>query len=237
MSSPRTLIWICQNMHSTIRIFTTPPTVRTQVVKGDPKRILVCFGGLMHSFGKMNSFEWLRSTRRMKCTRVYVQDLSQSWYTANSAWWHLYLKELIFGAKHVCFMGTSAGGYAAMHFGHMLTINRVIAFGPQVALTEDERERIGDRKWRRHRTNLAKKGISFAPSHDLTRSLSGIPNHFTQYHVHFCKKCPTDKRSAWAVADCDGVALHPHNCNDHNSAKWLRKHNKLLPIIKEGMAA
>jgi hypothetical protein len=107
------------------------------------KTAIVCFGGKGLKFGGILPFEFLNylsSNYQDQCDLYFFIDEHQSWYhegikgiTTSIDDTVLYLKNLLRNYDKVLFMGTSAGGYAAILFGSLCNVN-VISFIPQTKL-------------------------------------------------------------------------------------------------------
>lgn len=111
------------------------------------KNLIICFGGMALHFGKIPPFEFLRylsSTFTDKCDLYFFKDLHQCWYhrglqniTSTIDETVFYINKIIQDGNYekIIFMGTSAGGYAAILFGSLCqNVNNVIAFYPQTIL-------------------------------------------------------------------------------------------------------
>lgn len=112
------------------------------IINGN-KNLIVCFGGLSLHFGGILPFEFLNYLSvnyTNKCDLFFFIDENQCWYhkgikgITNTIDETIdYLKKLITPYEKVVFMGTSAGGYAAILFGSLCNVN-VISFIPQTIL-------------------------------------------------------------------------------------------------------
>jgi len=115
------------------------------------KKLIVCFGGRALKQGGVIPFEFLNyliKTYKEECDFIFIIDKYFRWYhkgvegvTSTIEETALYLNKIIENGKYdkVLFMGTSAGGYAAILFGSICNnIDSVIAFIPQTILKEPE---------------------------------------------------------------------------------------------------
>jgi predicted esterase YcpF (UPF0227 family) len=110
------------------------------------KNLIVCFGGLALQMGKIPPFEFLRylsSIYTNNCDLYFFIDRKQCWYhkgiynvTNNIDETVIYLNNLIKNYEKIIFMGTSAGGYAAILFGSLCNVTNVISFIPQTILND-----------------------------------------------------------------------------------------------------
>jgi len=114
----------------------------TSIINGN-KVAIACFGGKALRFGGILPFEFLNylsSNYKDHCDLYFFIDEHQSWYhegikgiTTCIDDTVLYLNNLLRNYDKVLFMGTSAGGYAAILFGSLCNVN-VISFIPQTIL-------------------------------------------------------------------------------------------------------
>ena len=119
-----------------------------KIINGN-KNLIICFGGMALQFGGILPFEFLNylySTYENDCDLYFFIDSYQCWYhkgikeiTNNIDDTVLYINNIIKSGNYnkVIFMGTSAGGYAAILFGSLCNnVNNVISFIPQTILKE-----------------------------------------------------------------------------------------------------
>ena len=111
-------------------------------VPGDS--LLIIFGGIAGNLG-LPPFEFGRMLGGFECKKIFVRDLSQSWYcnglpgiadSFDGMVAYLAERAKESGAKNVVTIGNSAGGYAALLAGQLLGANRVRAFSPQTFLSQ-----------------------------------------------------------------------------------------------------
>jgi hypothetical protein len=109
--------------------------------------LIICFGGMASQFGGILPFEFLNylsSIYTNNCDLIFVIDRHQCWYhkgikdiTNNIDETVIYLNKSIQDGNYrkIIFMGTSAGGYAAILFGSICNnVSHVISFIPQTIL-------------------------------------------------------------------------------------------------------
>lgn len=117
-----------------------------KIINGN-KNLIICFGGMALKFGGILPFEflsYLSSTYKNICDLIFYIDKHQCWYhkgimniTNNIDETIIYLNNIIKDKNYekVIFMGTSAGGYAAILFGSLCNnIHNVISFIPQTII-------------------------------------------------------------------------------------------------------
>jgi len=116
--------------------------------------------------------------------------------------------------------GTSAGGYAAILFGHYLKADIVYAFGAPT--------RVGMEK--------VDPGVEIPEAHRDLSILLAEWNGQTRYQLYYCEDYKPDRTSAERLADCPGVELIPLPGNSHNVFKNVDTNeflSNLFPPIKE----
>jgi hypothetical protein len=91
-------------------------------------------------------------------------------------------------AKKTIFIGTSAGGYAALRVGQDLGADFVHAFGAQTGVNPPELQVLENRE----------------PPMDLSQLLMK-PNGKTKYYVHYSYSNPNDHLHAQRIAKCPNV--------------------------------
>ena len=107
--------------------------------------IVIAFGGMGSKFGGIPPFEFssfMRKSETLQNTdQIFFVDKAQRHYLAgienissDVQGTVKYLASKIHGYKNVVFVGTSAGGYAAILFGSLLQVSSVLAFVPQTVL-------------------------------------------------------------------------------------------------------
>ena len=106
--------------------------------------VIVSFGGMASGMGTLGApFEFVRSLKSMKpnSDRYFYVDHEQCHYhngitgiadSIPNITKHL--RKIISKYSKVTFIGCSAGGYAAILFGSILKVHKVIAFVPQTIL-------------------------------------------------------------------------------------------------------
>lgn len=114
---------------------------------GSKDILIVSFGGIAGAFDGLQPAEFLNTLTRIypEHDKYFYVDGNQSWYhkglkniTDNITETVEHLKQVISEYDKVYFLGTSAGGYAAILFGSLLNVDKVLAFKPQTHLRTAE---------------------------------------------------------------------------------------------------
>lgn len=116
-------------------------------ILNNKKNLIVCFGGMAQQFAGIPPFEFLNYLSNVYtdvCDLVFYIDREQCWYhkgirgiSNNIDETISHIDDVVKNGNYekVIFMGTSAGGYAAILFGSLChRIDNVISFIPQTTL-------------------------------------------------------------------------------------------------------
>jgi hypothetical protein len=113
--------------------------------------IIVCFSGNSLKFAGVTQFEFVKTLNLLypDYDKLFLQDDTSRWYlygingiSNNIIETKNYIQKKIKKYKNITFIGTSSGGYAAILFGSLLNINKVISFIPQTNLNVIKRKNI-----------------------------------------------------------------------------------------------
>jgi predicted esterase YcpF (UPF0227 family) len=158
--------------------------------------LIVCFGGLYLKMGGVPPFEFLNflsKTYNKKYDYAFYVDLLQQstqqilryhkgliGISSNIEETSEYLKQLIKNGnyKKVIFMGISGGGYAAILFGSLCDVTKVIAFIPRVVCPE-ESSPVVDQKYSDLRNFINDTTIYFLYG-DMSVSDKNDSHHISQ---------------------------------------------------------
>tara|TARA_Y100000768_G_C23974797_1_gene682503 strand:- start:1109 stop:2521 length:1413 start_codon:yes stop_codon:yes gene_type:complete len=136
--------------------------------------------------------------------------------------------------KKVYGIGTSAGGFASILFGHLLKFDKVIAFSPQVVLNSKKDTLIKDEynapktcQW------LTSKNQNDEFYHKCLDLKNFLPLD-TQIDIHYAKLANRgiDKKHALYL-ESENCKIIEHDSNVHMLALELRDNGKLKEIIDE----
>jgi len=115
----------------------------SKICPGNNKKIIISFSGRGSGMGTLPQFEFVNFLEKhfSNYERHFYLDKQLKWYhegidgisksideTAR------YLQKIISKFEEVIFIGSSAGGYAAILFGSLLKVNKIIAFKPQTII-------------------------------------------------------------------------------------------------------
>jgi hypothetical protein len=119
-------------------------------------------------------------------------------------------------------LGSSAGAYAAILFGHYLKVDTVYAFAPQTLIDPVQLQAATGRTdtWR-------------IPEHhrDLAKVLADY-NGTTSYKVFYSERSAQDRSFAERIAECGGVQLEPQPGRSHAVVVEMHKRGLLRGVIE-----
>ena len=130
-----------------------------------------------------------------------------------------YKKQL--NCEEVYCVGTSAGAYAAIVFGHYMEVDAVSALAAPT--------KINAARMRRN-YSLSRSWKLPAIHSDLTKLLANY-NGKTKYHLYYCKDHQHDNEQAERLSSCSGVTLHPQEGDTHVVVKILEKSGQLETLF------
>ncbi|MEM9952034.1 MAG: hypothetical protein AAF846_10560 [Chloroflexota bacterium] len=205
----------------------------------DSNTLLIAFGGISGGL-EMPVFEFFNITSSLATKRLFVRDLEQAWYqnglpaiASDVDGVLAYLRQEITEAnvKRTVIVGNSAGGYAALLFGHLLEVDTVLSFAPQTFLTRWLKWRHRDTRWREQHRNLWQTNQSARKYRNL-RPILRHGNGVTHYHVTYCKTHRTDRIHAEHLQGTPQLSLHGTSVGGHRVIAWLKEQGLLYSLLE-----
>jgi len=196
--------------------------------EGDKEKLIMFFGGLGMRIGITEQpFEFVRTTRYAKYTKIFIRDAYRIWYqrglkdlTDTLPDTISLLKEITDGYENIICVGNSAGGYGALMFGSALQVNCVHAFSPQTFIDPQR-----DARYKQAGTAVK---LEIPTILDVKPLMTGR----TTYFLHYCGGDKLDRLHAERLRSSPNVRLFKYQCNSHVTAKYLRGRNLLSKIIE-----
>jgi glycosyltransferase involved in cell wall biosynthesis len=214
----------------------------------DRSHLVIAFGGIANQL-YLPPFEFFQATNSLPYSKILVRDFNQGWY-------HLGIDKRLDNFKAVleklrktveelapetiCTVGTSAGGYAAIVFGHFLKANFVHSLAPQTFIDQNNRERIGEIRWQKDISKIYEMQPDSSWFYDL-RELLKQYNGKTVYNIHVSRNHSLDMAYAQHMENIPGINIFKYDCAEHNIAKYIKEQNLLgdlllKPILINGKA-
>lgn len=188
-----------------------------QKAKKGHKLAIVAFGGIERRFGSIPPAEFLSFLKSLtdEADLYFFNDLDGVWYqrgiqgiSKDIPSTVKVLKKKLNNYDRIIFMGFSSGGYAAILFGSILKVDKVIAFIPQTILTGGQKT---DKKY--HNLN---KFINPNTSYILYCECNGVRYH---HRIH-----------------CDNISYYPNVKVVNHSHIYLpdmKDNGTLQTLLKE----
>lgn len=211
----------------------------------DSRALLIAFGALPARVEDVPLFEFSRVASSLGVKVAFVRDPHRSWY-------HRGIEASPSSVDNVCArltqviadarvertvtVGSSAGGYAALLFGHLLEVDEVLAFAPQTFLDPALRDRHGENRHLWAYKPLLESGALDPRYADLRPVLAqGEGDGKPSFHIHYARVTPLDGTHASHLGDLDRVTLHAHDWGGHHVVKALRNRGLLQELLRDAL--
>ena len=204
------------------------------------KKLLVSFGGINQGLG-IPVFEFFNSISDIDCDKIYLRDFNQAWYqkgidseldSIDRILDNLKNKLFHNNYQRVCFIGNSMGGYAAILFGTLLNVDRVVSFAPQSYIDYYNRLISLDRRWSTEISCVHKFEKKKKEYFDLKKYLKKNPNYKTEISLYYSINHRLDKKHSERLRYQKNIVLHPIEEGGHSVVKVLRNNGMLKSILK-----
>lgn len=210
----------------------------------DSPVLVVAFAGLAEELG-IPAFEFMRMVSALGTQTVFVRDTRRLWYqrgvpglgpsvdTVADA-----LADLVRSSKarRTVFLGSSAGGYAALLFSSLVPAHRVLAFGPQTVVDPAVRASLGDGRWLRSTQELERSGGPDKRYGDLAPIFHAFAGDRPEVLLHYADGSPLDVAHAERLGGAPKVSLRPHPVAEHNIPALLKREGRLAAVLEESLA-
>jgi hypothetical protein len=193
---------------------------------------VVAFGGIANQL-MMPVFEFFNILSQFKVNKIFVKDPHQSWYyKLGHSKITEELIEIIPKENRKIFIGTSAGGFAAILIGNLIGADLVLAFSPQTFLDPVYRREYKDNRWSKEIKNVYEVTKNL---YDLRLPEMIVDNNTTEYRIYYCDKFELDVVHASMLAEKNNFIMEPQDCAEHVVVKCLKQSNLLLNILEENL--
>jgi hypothetical protein len=195
--------------------------------------LMVSFGSVDSGFG-MPRHNFVRVTKNIKVNKVFLIDQHKTWFNEginneinSSEKLSYYLNTLIktYGKYYTLFYGYSMGGYAALWYGAVLNVDKVLAFSPQTFISKKLRHKYGDLRWKKILQN-------FTNGKDIYSDV--LNNDKTLFEIHV-GQYPQDLIHVSFFEGRENVNIIKHPHKDHETAPVLRRQGKLEKILLDSI--
>jgi len=200
-------------------------------IRADAKGTVFAFGGMAAGFA-IPLKEFFGQIQSQPFNVLYFKDFLQAWYqggllgvtTDRAGTVDFIAAQFSQLPRPWIFTGNSAGGHAALFFGHRLGADKICAFGPQTYVDRPVFE------YYRSAAN-AKFDYSFNPSDNDLIDLLGTQTPLAAAHVYYGGKNKLDTYHAERVAHLSGVTLFCEEDASHAVARKLKREDRLINAI------
>lgn len=204
----------------------------------ESKKLYIIFGGIG---GKtiIPVFEFIKSTAILNHNKIFVRDISRSWYlngidsnVDNVHKLSLFLFDIIKNIKpiDVIFVGCSMGGFGAILLHSIMKIGRVIVFSPQTFICERLRLEYNDNRWPEWIAPLNVTGLYDENLLDLTL-FSATLKPSLNVTIHVCSTNRLDYIHAKIHEKMCGSSVIEYDFGGHALVKDLRDKGLLTNLI------
>lgn len=199
---------------------------------------IISFGGINHGPG-IPVDEFKNTLKNVSCDIDFITDINRAWYYRgideainNHYRLKMYLDSLIEGYDDVTFVGNSMGGFAAILFGSLLEVDKVIAFNPQTFLGKKLRKEHRDNRWNKYVSELQAE----FPDHCLDLLEKMKFGNATKYEIHFQSNHVLNTIHAERLLGLPNFDFFKYTGlgKRKNLVKYLRDNNLLISILIGG---
>jgi hypothetical protein len=204
----------------------------------EAKITVLAVAGMAMKLG-MAPREFRNALLGQKCNFIFIKDFKQAWYqhglvglTSNIHETAEYLKTILPPqTESLRVIGTSAGGFGAVHLGVRMGADKVLAFGPQTKIALDTFKHF-------ETTDSDRSAFDFqARDNDLRSLLEDYKDYAGKVYVYYSAANERDSAHAQRLAGIPQVHLRPIDNDQHNVASFLKQTDQLDTVLSEFLAA
>lgn len=206
--------------------------------------LLIAFGGIASRLDGIAPFEFLSALAEQSARRVFVRDLSQSWYqegvrgvSSTLAGTTDALRTVVEESQptRVVTLGVSAGGFAAIYFGCQIGADLAVAFSPQTFTSVTLRRWHRDHRWTKEigRLDHLDPATTCRDLRPIVAGASSRPGP-TAIDVHYGRASRIDRTHARRLRRYQNVTLIEHDAG-HNTAKALKDRGELDRVLRRAV--
>jgi hypothetical protein len=215
-----------------------PPGVEVHVEPAS-SALLVAFSDLRPPLGEQFAFR--RVSEALDTSRILVRDHNRCWYhrgvrgvgtDPESVLQCLQGIVSSINPDRVVVTGSSAGGYAAILFGELMSVDEVHAFAPQTFLSSEAIRRFREPRWSVELGWMSEGEKLHEGFGDLAGVVgTGSPRCKPVHHVWFDPSEKPDSVHVAQLRHADRVRLHALPHGDHDIAHMLQRRGDLHRIL------
>ena len=201
------------------------------------KELIICFSGL--GINDIPHFLFQKTLKKLNQNILFIRDIERSWYINGIAGITYdidtnvnYLQNYIKNYNKVTFIGVSGGGFAALYYGNLLNIDKIIAFSPQTFLDLETKELLNDNRW------CKEDFYKYITSYDKTilnlKNISFSTNTKMYIHYGYNNSNTIDETHAYYIKNkSNNIEYYKYYVvnNPDRLTLYLKENNKLDDII------
>jgi len=188
-------------------------------------------------------FEFVRTASSIDVKRVFVRDVTQSWYQGNmkgvgrgpggvaKTLQQIVVRE---GIERSVLVGNSMGGFAALIVGSLMGADEVHAFSPTTFIGPFARLRHGDSRWWRHMLRAYRRSLFLPMYFDVVPFLTRYDGP-TRFRVHYSTEDAVDVIHAERLVGIPNVELLAYEHGGHELVMRLRDTDRLTAILRSSL--
>ncbi len=213
------------------------PSIQADLLP-ESEALFFFFGGISGNLA-MPTFEFYKTAGVLDCKKVFVRDLSQSWYHGDGREHRTVAQTLdVIGeivaetrTEELHFVGNSMGGFAAILFACLLGRGRALAFAPQTFVSPVLKLRHRDFRWRSQTMRVWWRGLGGGRHWDLVPILANAPASVS-VDIYASKDDALDMVHARRISSDPKVSLVEVDEGGHRLVASLRDQGLLAGVLR-----
>jgi len=202
--------------------------------------LIITFGGIKNGIG-MPVFEFKKILSSYKnYNQYFFRDKNQSWYHHGLEGIANNIDEFIENLKlittsydKVIFIGNSMGGYAAVLFGVLLKVDKIIAFSPQTFIDKYRRIFYQDNRWSKQINKVYK--LNTNSQYFNLKKVMKNSNYDSKIKIFYSSSDRLDEIHVNRIKKLKNVKVLSYKVGGHNLVRELRGNNTLSQILNDSL--
>lgn len=194
--------------------------------------VLIAFGGIGGALA-IPPYEFFNLTHNLDVNKIYMRDLSQTWYHSGLPGISKNIDETAFFLRRkigesdtnkVVVLGNSMGGYAAILFGLLIKADIVHAFSPHTFI------HVSD--YIRYKQQIQYVHNNFSSKYFDLKDVIQAHNNTGEFNLYYDSTNRLDKKHVMHLKGERNVVLHAFRGGGHALVRTMRDSGELQKIIK-----
>lgn len=203
------------------------------LVENKSDTLLIIFAGFGMS-GKLPIFIFKNFLKKYNCDKLFLRDLNKLWFLRKTKETLEkdermnkilnFIKRVIKPRhKKIYTLGCSSGGFASILYGHLLNVNKCIAFCPQTLIGKQLSIKFNDNRYQPNQTDIECKSIS-----KEYLDLKNLIPFNMDTHIYYSTEL--DKKHAYNIIHQNCYLIRVPG-DEHETAFLMRKTNTLEDVL------